>query len=54
LGLSYEADFTTFSMINVHFAEKKNEYARAFDFYLSSHNRFIKSLVFEWVTGTMN
>ncbi|CAD8126614.1 unnamed protein product [Paramecium sonneborni] len=54
LGLSYEADFTTFSMISVYFAERKKEYTRAFNFFLTSQNRFVRSLVFQWVEKTMN
>ncbi|CAD8191379.1 unnamed protein product [Paramecium octaurelia] len=53
LGLSYEADFTTFSMISIYFAERKKEFTRAFNFFLTSQNRFVRSLVFDWVEMRM-
>lgn len=54
LGLGYEADFTTFSYISVYFAEKKKEYTRAFNFFLTSQNRFVRTLVFDWVERIMS
>lgn len=40
-------------MISVYFAERKKEYTRAFNFFLTSQNRFVRSLVFDWVEKRM-
>lgn len=51
--LRHLTDLTTLSLCCIHLAEKKKEYKRAMDFFLSSKNKLVKIRVFDWLFRVM-